>query len=261
MPATEGSWQPVAFGRSESRAAVRWIALASVAIALAVATFLVARRLAGALTMPLPVLPLITTASVALAWVWAARIAASRSMHGDSNLSPRVEWVITWWLPSIALMLLAVACSYPGERIVDWVIWLPVIGASWWLPRRWWHAAPASRRLAAANTHAASAQSSHGAEQVLQQLTRIRTADGSEIVCGTLTAEFAPGERTVTLHAAFCPPFERLPHVEAEVDDVAATIKIAQVLHNGVRFDVRLAKPATVRHDVCVELSATEIRE
>lgn len=258
MPATEGTWRHAHTGRTEADAVLRWIAPASMALALTVAAFLIVRRLIGALTEPLPVAPLIATAIVTLAWAWAVRISASRSMRGNSYLSPRVEWVVTWWLPSIVVVLLAVACSFPGGRIVDWVVWLPVMAASWWLPRR---RPAAASRPRATNVPVVSEPTLPSTEQVLQQLSRFRTAEGSEIIRGTLTAEFAAGERSVTLHAAFCPPFERLPHVEAEADDAAATVKVSQVLHNGVRLDVRLAKPATLRRDVCVELSAAENRE
>jgi hypothetical protein len=93
----------------------------------------------------------------------------------------------------------------------------------------------------------------------LQQITRYRAADGTHAVHGTLLAEFAAGERTATLHIAFCPPFERLPTVEAEaVDDSGADVKVAQLLHNGVQIDVRLPEPADENTSVTIELMACE---
>ena len=45
--------------------------------------------------------------------------------------------------------------------------------------------------------------------------------------------------------SAFCPPFELLPQVEANIaDDFDATVKVAQVLHNGAQLEVRLSEPA-----------------
>ena len=99
-----------------------------------------------------------------------------------------------------------------------------------------------------------------GAESVLQELTRYRLADGREAVRGTLRAEFAVGERSTTLYAAFCPPFERLPQVEAFcLDGPPATVKLAQVLHQGVQIEVRLSSVADCQQSVTVRLSAIDL--
>jgi hypothetical protein len=94
----------------------------------------------------------------------------------------------------------------------------------------------------------------------LQQITRYRAPDGTHAIHGTLLAEFAAGERMATLHVAFCPPFERLPTVEAEaVDDSEADVKVAQLLHNGVQIEVRLPEPADESACVTIELLAADI--
>jgi hypothetical protein len=233
--------------------ALRWIALASVAFALAVASFLLLRRLAGALTEPLPPAALIATAGVALAWAWGVRIASTRWAADESGR------FVSVWAPAIVLLVLAVACSYPGGRIIDWIVWLPAMVANWLLPRSHFHPA---RHSSPAIARSFPEPSLHGDEHVVQQLSRIRTADGHDVIRGTLLAEFEPDERTVTLYAAFCPPFERLPHVEATTPDAAAAaVKVAQVLHNGVRLEVRLAKPTNQQRGVTVELHATETSE
>jgi hypothetical protein len=93
----------------------------------------------------------------------------------------------------------------------------------------------------------------------LQQITRYRAADGTHAIRGTLLAEFAAGERTATLHVAFCPPFERLPTVEAEaLNGCFADVKVAQLLHNGIQIDVRLPEAADEHTTVTVELMACE---
>lgn len=93
----------------------------------------------------------------------------------------------------------------------------------------------------------------------IQQLTRYRNADGSHSIHGTLLAEFISGERTATLVIAFCPPFERLPTVDAEIaDDSGATVKVTQILHNGAQFEVRLPQPCDNHHSVTVEMLATD---
>jgi hypothetical protein len=95
-------------------------------------------------------------------------------------------------------------------------------------------------------------------EVMLQQLTRVRTNDGREAISGTLAAEFAIGQRDATLYIAFCPPFERLPDVDAWIaDDSGATVKLAQRLHQGAQFEVRLSEPADEPFRVTVEFVAT----
>jgi len=96
-------------------------------------------------------------------------------------------------------------------------------------------------------------------EVVLQQLTRVRTRRGNDIIRGTLVAEFPVGERYATLYVAFCPPFERLPVVQTDsADDFDATVKLAQVLHNGAQIEVRLTEPAEEFLRICVDFVAQE---
>jgi hypothetical protein len=94
-------------------------------------------------------------------------------------------------------------------------------------------------------------------EEVLQQVTRLRTAEGKDAVRATLAAEFAQGERQSTVYVGFCPPFELLPEVEANIaDDSEADVKLVQVLHNGAQVEVRLSEPAEQAIAVSIELFA-----
>jgi len=96
------------------------------------------------------------------------------------------------------------------------------------------------------------------AARPIQQLTRYRNPDGTHSILGTLLAEFTPGERTVPLVIAFCPPFEHLPTVDAEItDDSGAAVKVTQILHNGAQFEVRLPQPWDENLAVTVEMLAT----
>jgi hypothetical protein len=94
-------------------------------------------------------------------------------------------------------------------------------------------------------------------DRVLQQLTRYRSAEGGDALLGQLVAEFQPGERHAVVYVAFCPPFERLPQAEAHLaEDIVATVKLTQVLHNGAQVDVALPCPAASNMSVSVELFA-----
>ncbi len=93
--------------------------------------------------------------------------------------------------------------------------------------------------------------------RVLQQLVRVREADGGEAIRGTLLAEFVAGQRNSTLHVGFCPPLEGLPTVEAETGDGPdAEVKVSQAFAHGARLEVRLSEPAMGECSVVVEVVA-----
>ena len=95
------------------------------------------------------------------------------------------------------------------------------------------------------------------ASRVLQQVVRVREADGGEAIRGWLLAEFVAGQRNATLHVGFCPPLERLPVVEAEMGDGPdAEVKVAQAFAHGARLEVRLASAAEEDCAVVVEMIA-----
>jgi hypothetical protein len=124
------------------------------------------------------------------------------------------------------------------RRIVDWLVWLPAIAGDWWLR---WALFPAKRSSPPIGARSTSVQDDPVDEQLLQQITRTPTAEGREVIHGTLVAELAAGERSATLYVAFCPPFERLPQVEAEATDCPdASVKLIQALHHGAQLEVCL---------------------
>ncbi len=190
MLATDGTWREADDAVDDWRAAIAPALVASLALALVVAVFLFVRRVSGAFDTPLAPVPLLLTAGGLVAWSAAVRLRLR---------DRRVDW-----LSAIVLALFAIACSFPGSRWIDWGVWLSATAACGLVP---------ARRSSPAVTSASID------DQLLQQLTRSRTADGCEAIHGRLVAEFAPGERTVVMHVAFCPPFERLPTVEAEAAD------------------------------------------
>jgi hypothetical protein len=95
------------------------------------------------------------------------------------------------------------------------------------------------------------------AKGVTQQLTRSTTAQGGEVLCGTLRLDLAAGQRTGNLHVAFCPPFAGTPEIAAQqVDGPEARIKIAQLLPYGVRMDIKLVGPSDEPAGVLVQFTA-----
>lgn len=234
---------------------------ASSLLVLAIAVFLAARRAMGAMSEPLAPLPLLATALVMLAWMLVVRAAWRGPTSGPANVGDSTVSRVLPYLPWVSLLLVAYACSYPGGRVVDWLVWAPTMAAAWFGPR----AIVQLRRITAAPTVAGKLRRTTSRlasldEQLLQQLTRCRTADGRDVIRGTLVAEFAPGQRSATLYVAFCPPFERLPQVaaSAETDGPAASVKLTQMVHNGAQLDVRLPRATDRSQTVAVELVATE---
>jgi hypothetical protein len=91
------------------------------------------------------------------------------------------------------------------------------------------------------------------AADVLQQLTLRTTAEGGQELSGWLRLWLAKGQRTGSLHVAFCPSFDELPQVQAEaVSGPGCRIKAAQVLPYGARLDVKLDEPAAEDESVLV---------
>jgi hypothetical protein len=273
MSASEEAWRAEPCGFAFQRAQIAPALIASIWLAFGLALFLLIRRATGAFLIPLPTLTLVTTAIGLEAWVWAMRFVAWRlRIDRATVVSPRWEQVTALWLPQLTLIVYAVACSYPGRRLVDWLVWLPVFvvnSAGPQLLARWRRAhsdhagqrAAPKHRSPPANLGEMTA-STDISGTLLQQISRSRAADGHEIVQGTLVAEFGPGERTAALHVAFCPPFELVPHVEAEVaDGPDATVKVAQVLHNGARLEIRLSEAASIPTAVAIEIAAEELGE
>ncbi len=224
------------------RGPISAIVVASIIFVFAIGVLLIVRRWSGALTAPLPVPQLVVTAAGLCVWATIVR-----------ELTVRRRPFV--WLSLSAFLLFAVGCSYPGNRLVDWLVWLAAI-ATVVSPRMHWR--PKSKFL----LQRLRPQQDGGpaVERVLQQLWRTRTADGKDLLRGTLLAEFTPGERQVTLYVGFCPPFEMLPIVEAEVaDGFEAELKLAPVLHNGAQIEVRLSEAADEPIGVTIDFLAAEV--
>jgi len=93
--------------------------------------------------------------------------------------------------------------------------------------------------------------------QVLEQLTRCRLADGAEQIAGWLAADFAPGQRTDSLHVAFCPPLARTPELQIEqIEGPRVRVKTGQLQPYGVRLDLKLAEPASKPQRVVLGFAA-----
>ncbi len=97
----------------------------------------------------------------------------------------------------------------------------------------------------------------HASAEMHQQLTRANLADGADRLAGWLQATFEPGERTSTVHVAFCPPFAEPPKVSIRQTSGPATrIKAGQILAHGLRLELKLNFASRASERVLVEFSA-----
>jgi hypothetical protein len=244
LPATEGTWPIALTSAGAPRWPVRSIATGSTLLLLVLGAFLVARRVTGGITSLLPLWLLIPTALALVAWAWFVRLTRPT---GAELRSPDASFAV--WLPCSTVLLFAIACSYPGTRFVDWLVWPAALAAVRFGPKRFFPVWLISPR---------NGDKLRG-EQLLQDLKRYRTAEGREFLRGMITAEFSSGQRSTTLYAAFCPPFEQLPQVAAEMTgNLSASVQVAQVLHNGVQLEVRLARTTDRQQFATIELFAAE---
>jgi len=172
--------------------------------------------------------------------------------------------------PSVVLLLWAVALSGLATSAGVIVLWSVLIAEEAWTWGEW---RKVSSRPSFGSTAAASvareaesravlegiresAEAPPGDASLVQKLDRRKTEDGQESVEGWLRAAIPAGSRLATLHVAICPPFERLPECYAEqVDGPPAQVKIAQVLHQGVRLELKLERAVDQDSLVTVEVS------
>jgi hypothetical protein len=243
-----------------------------------VATLLVLRRLAGAMTQPLPVLGFWTAALALAACAVAVRFGAGSSRAGHPWFT-----VAVWAVPAVSLVVCIAALWIPGTgaAVGMSVIALAVLEEAASGSILWRRAASrdssgrlAGERIARAPESSAAPRSEAAAEtvtdasteidaaspldtRITQQLTRRTAGDGSEEINGVLRATFLPDEKTVVLHVAFCPPLKAIPEVTArQTDGPAARVKVAQVVPHGTRLEVRRTGKATGPANVVLQFAA-----
>jgi len=271
------SWLSRAEHPSNFSAAFRhWIAATLSASMALVAIFLVSRRLAGGLTAPLPPLLLIGLGLIAAASAWAVHmlslpVAPAHDISSFSTVAPR--------LTIFALPIIAIAVSLPGSSTFGLIVlWLTTAGAEiglWRLRKgrrtqtarliRDGGRSTASRstdeQAATLDGNLKPALQHRQAETATQKLVYHRSIDGKVRVEGWMQARFIADERTAIIHVAFCPAFERAPHVEGElVDGPPGEVRPTLVLPWGVRWEVKLDSPATAPTAAAIEFIAQEFR-
>ena len=260
--------------------------LAGLALLLVIGFLLTERRLFGDATEPLPLLLLAPTAIASFVLVEGGRRMWRHMWHVVD--APRRQWrdVALGWTGSVALILMAIGCIFPGYHTTEWLVWLPLLFTDQFRRQTFFERGRVDElAMSAAGTAPEQAPQadeetplqrdeqlvapgsfSPGDEEppiaalnadVLQQLFRVRDEQGVEAVYGSVAADFAPGQRHAVLHVGFCPPLQRTPTIEAEpCAGPDARVKVLQSFAHGVRLEVRLNEPARQPCRVTVDLAA-----
>jgi hypothetical protein len=244
----------------------RWSAGTLVGLLWCAALLIGWRRLAGTISIPLqPALLLSVGGLVAIAaagvrLVWRYLPAQPESSRPDRLIS---------LLATAAVLAVGAALSLRGTSTWGLVaFWAMLVGEELWVWRPvGWRSPPgapearllsrlagvgAAERPAGCHWRDASATRPPAAvsdglpgDDVLQQLTRSQAPDGSEQLSGWLRAPFAEGQRTATVHLAFCPQFARTPELTVEQLDGPEILRINQAVFSfGARLDLKLSAPA-----------------
>ena len=256
---------------------LRCAAAGLLGLLIAAALMIVVRRAAGALQYSLDPTTLAFTGALTAAAAIAIRLGwfASPAAHRGP-----LDWAVML-STSLAVAGLGVGLSLSGTPLLGIFLLSTLLLAeeSWaWA----WHvrhafepATPPSQRTVRLDTaHAAvtragrSGTTSHAVlpldlatavlpEEFTQQLTRSQAADGAEELSGWLRMPFAAGQRTGSLHVAFCPPFAATPELAIEqTDGPDVRIKTAQLMPYGARLDLKLAAAADEPTAVLLQFSA-----
>jgi hypothetical protein len=219
----------------------------------AAAIVIVARRLAGALETPLEPAPLFSAGVLAAMALAAIRIGwlFSPTAAGAS----RLDWVVMA-AASLAAIALAAALCLPETSLPGlFLLWIPLATEELWAWTK------RGQNYFSPKKMPTPAEINSSDPFLLQRLTRSRAADGAEELSGWLRMAFAAGQRTGSLHVAFCPPFDAAPDLEIEqIEGPESRLKTAQLLPYGARIDLKLLSPAEEATSVLVQFSARTAR-
>jgi len=248
----------------------RWLGVVLATVLLAAAMVLCWRRVAGALSAPLSpaALLLVATllAAVALGARWAWERGAGRERTGVAARSADLGL-------SAALVAIGAMLTLPGTSVGGGLLfWAILVAEECWawgraggrqLGRgRWrWPRVRLRRIDARQRFEPRPAQRSPDdeppAQEVTQQMVRSLAPDGGEVLAGWTRVPMASGQRSTSVHLAFCPPFSRTPRVTVEqLEGPRARIKTVQLLPYGARFDLKLAAPSETAEIVLLRFSA-----
>ena len=247
------------------RACATGVLLASGTLLAGSALLLPLRRLAGGLSTPLSplgmMLVVVMLVAVATAFRWATD--ATGVAVGDRR---RLQFWLSRLAPGVAMVLVGWAVSLPGSSwyglSLMWFVIVAVVGLSVVV-----RGPVGQKRTAIAGQLAAKPSIRFDPPEVSephvlpaelsQRMDRGRGDDNHDVCHGHVRSSFQDGQRTDTIHLAFCPPFLNTPNLHVEqVDGPDVQIKATQILPYGARVELRLVKAGKQPAQTVIEFSA-----
>lgn len=245
------------------------IVIAGIGLMISIGLLLVARRLGGAFSADLPRSMLFLTAVISVAIAYSSRIVWRQLYPLDLENPHSSTWSdqFVGWGSSLVPLLMMVGCCFPGARISDWLIWLPLLVCDQLWRQSFFDGGYPEYQIglvpnADASTGAIGLENKPAnfqsfPDDCTQQLFRVREDDGQEAIYATLQVDFQTGQRRATAYVGFCPPLPYRPTIEADpYEGPQAEVKIVQALSHGARIDLKLAAAAECRSQVLVDLAA-----
>ncbi len=251
------------------------LALGLLALWLLGSGVLLCRRLAGGLENPLGWPPMLIAGGLVGVMAVATRVAC---LHASWCRLPKRGCLSVHAFVTVAAVTIGLSISLPGSPVAGVVlIWGVLVAEEFWawkeilfqLRRQFAETSADSQRASEEMGTASAAlcvepgesrqreatipiflqaqheEDSELPEDVLQRFTRNRTSDGSDVLSGLLRVVLTAGQRTASVHVAFCPPFSRIPQIAVEqCEGEPARIKVGQLLPYGARFDLKLGCPS-----------------
>lgn len=242
----------------------RCLGLGGLGLLGAAALIVLGRRMAGAFERPLSPLGLLTAGLLLAVAAAAIHLGWSRLPAAKSSSRPMSGVMV---LTSLCVALFGVGLCVSGTSVVAIVLfWILLAGeeaGAWWR-----HVKRGRESLFTPKTHSPAPPKRNSsdplfsavpADEITQQLTRSQATDGAEQLAGWLRTTFAAGQRTGSIHVAFCPPFRAAPEVAVtQIDGPEVRIKAAQRQPYGVRLDLKLAAAAEEPVVLLLQFSARQ---
>ena len=243
---------------------VRCIVAVSAGLIVGLALMISARRFSGQVSRPLDGPTLAVTALTLAGLAGAGRAAWIRTLRSPRGAVGR-RFVLA--APLAGVLLPAIALSIPGSSMPGLALFWAILVAeesvaivlltrvSPW--RRFRFLGPdRSKPVDTDISHPPDVLPAMEAD-VTQQLTRVSLADGTDELRGRLRGLLASGQRTATLHVAFCPPFAGDPEFQIEqVSGPPVSIKSTAIMPQGARVDMRLARAEKDQRQVLLHIVA-----
>jgi hypothetical protein len=200
------------------------------------------RWVAGALVEPPAGLSLLGAGLLA-----AGAAASARRLQACSS-TRRLHSLATW-IPALALGLFGLAMTFPGSSVAAiGGFWTILVAEEVWAFTM--HVRPAAKESWPFDSPSPRAEeppvplplpARSAADQVVQHFERTQGTDGTEGISGWLRIPVAAGQRTVSAHVAFCPPFGRVPTWDPQqIEGPHARLRTTQLMAYGARIELKL---------------------